>query len=93
MMSGWPPAGGEPVRGYGGQHRIEPHCSLTDAHDSDVVLIPTIFNDIEQTLTLESGLVSWLASFPANSTLLASTCTGAFLLAEAGPARHHQSGL
>ncbi len=26
----------------------------------------------------------WLASFPANSKLLASTCTGAFLLAEAG---------
>jgi transcriptional regulator GlxA family with amidase domain len=58
--------------------------SLTDAHDSDVVLIPPIFNDIEQTLALESGLVSWLASFPTNSTLLASTCTGAFLLAEAG---------
>jgi transcriptional regulator GlxA family with amidase domain len=48
------------------------------------VLIPPIFNDIEQTLAQEAGLVSWLASFPANSKLLASSCTGAFLLAEAG---------
>jgi transcriptional regulator GlxA family with amidase domain len=76
-------ADGEPVRGYGG-HLIEPQCSLADARDSNVVLIPPIFNDIEQTLMQETGLVSWLTSFPANSTLLASTCTGAFLLAEAG---------
>ena len=74
---------GEPVHGYGG-HRIEPHCSLTDASDSHVVLIPPIFGDIEQTLVQESGLVDWLKSFPANSAVLASTCTGAFLLAEAG---------
>jgi transcriptional regulator GlxA family with amidase domain len=74
--------GGKPVRGYGG-HLIEPDCSLVDADDSHVVLIPPIFNDIEQTLAQEGSLVSWLASFPANSKLLASTCTGAFLLAEA----------
>ncbi|MBR1214801.1 helix-turn-helix domain-containing protein [Bradyrhizobium sp. JYMT SZCCT0180] len=74
---------GAPVQGFGG-HRIDPHCSLRDARDSNVVLLPPILNDIEQTLMQESGLVSWLASFPARSTLLASTCTGAFLLAEAG---------
>jgi transcriptional regulator GlxA family with amidase domain len=71
------------VQGYGG-HVIEPHCSLSQARDSDVVLIPPIFNDIEQTLALESGLVAWLKSLPRRSGLLASTCTGAFLLAEAG---------
>jgi transcriptional regulator GlxA family with amidase domain len=75
--------GGEPVRGYGG-HRIEPDCSIAEARDSNVVLIPPIFSDIVQTLAHESGLVSWLTSFPSNSTLLASTCTGAFFLAEAG---------
>jgi transcriptional regulator GlxA family with amidase domain len=74
---------GLPVPGYGG-HAIEPHCSLAEAKDSDVVLIPPIFNDIEQTLALEAGFVGWLRSFPKNSALLASTCTGAFFLAEAG---------
>jgi transcriptional regulator GlxA family with amidase domain len=75
--------GGGPVRGYGG-HLIEPDCSLMDARDSNVVLIPPIFNDIEQTLMQEAGLVAWLSSFSAGSALMASTCTGAFLLAEAG---------
>jgi transcriptional regulator GlxA family with amidase domain len=74
---------GQPVHGYGG-HPIEPHCSIAEASDSHVVLIPPIFNDIEATLEQETGLVAWLNSLPQRSTLLASTCTGAFLLAEAG---------
>jgi transcriptional regulator GlxA family with amidase domain len=74
---------GAPVPGYGG-HPIKPHCSLKEATGSDVVLIPPIFNDIEQTLELERGLVGWLKTLPKNAALLASTCTGAFLLAEAG---------
>lgn len=70
--------GGLPVKGY------KPHGSLAGAGDSNVVLILPIFNDIEQTLADETGLVARLASFPRDSTLLASRCTGAFLLAEAG---------
>ena len=64
--------------------KLPDHCSLADARDSNVVLIPPIFNDIETTLAQETGLVAWLTSFRKQSTLLASTCTGAFLLAEAG---------
>jgi transcriptional regulator GlxA family with amidase domain len=74
---------GEPVQGYGG-HTIHPDCAVADANDSGVILIPPIFNDIEQTLAHETALVAWLASLPARSTLRASSCTGAFLLAEAG---------
>src|SRR5579864_7125430 len=74
---------GTAVPGYGG-YAIAPHCALAQADDSDVILIPPIFNDIEQTLALEAGLVGWLRSIPKHSSLLASTCTGAFFLAEAG---------
>jgi transcriptional regulator GlxA family with amidase domain len=74
---------GRPVPGYGG-HAIVPHCALAEAKDSDVILIPPIFNDIEATLALEVGLLGWLRAFPKDSALLASTCTGAFFLAEAG---------
>jgi len=74
---------GKPVQGYGG-HSIEAHCGIGAARDSNVVLVPPIFNDIVETLSQEKGLISWLSSFPPRSTLLASTCTGAFMLAEAG---------
>lgn len=75
--------GGVPVQGYGG-HTIRPDDALVDASDSAVILIPPIFGDIEQTLAQETALVSWLATLPGRSTLLASSCTGAFFLAEAG---------
>jgi transcriptional regulator GlxA family with amidase domain len=74
---------GKPVQGYGG-HLIQAHGAIGEARDSNVVLIPPIFNDIVETLSQEKGLISWLSSFPPRSTLLASTCTGAFMLAEAG---------
>src|SRR5438477_11233020 len=60
--------GGDPVRGYGG-HLIAPHCALSEAGDSNVVLIPPIFNDFEHTLAQELGLVAWLSAFPENSAL------------------------
>lgn len=74
---------GQPVRGFGG-FRIEPHCSLEEASDGDVVLTPAILGDIEETLAREGDLVAWLSSLQPNPMLVASTCTGAFLLAEAG---------
>jgi transcriptional regulator GlxA family with amidase domain len=43
---------GKPVPGYGG-HAIAPHYALAEAKDSDVILIPPIFNDIETTLAVE----------------------------------------
>src|SRR5690242_8292830 len=54
---------GRPVAGYGG-HLIEPHCALAAAQDSEVVLIPPIFNDIVQTLALEADLIAWLKRIP-----------------------------
>ena len=44
------------MQGYGG-HTIRPDCALTDANDSDVILIPPIFNDIEQTLVRISNSI------------------------------------
>jgi transcriptional regulator GlxA family with amidase domain len=82
---------GRPVHGFGG-FRIEPHCSLEEADESDVVVVPAILGDIEEALVRERALVDWLARLrpgrmPGRNPgqiLLASACTGAFLLAEAG---------
>lgn len=76
-------AGGAAILGGGG-FRIEPQGSLDDARDADVVLVPPIMAGIEAVLARERPLIDWLATFRPNPTLLASTCTGAFLLAEAG---------
>jgi transcriptional regulator GlxA family with amidase domain len=48
------------------------------------VLIPAILGDIEKALERESGLIAWLSGLQSRPILLASACTGAFLLAEAG---------
>jgi len=72
-----------PVTGGGG-FRIDAQDALQGAGDAEVVLVPPIFGDVETVLTRERLLVNWLASFDRHRTLMASTCTGAFLLAEAG---------
>jgi transcriptional regulator GlxA family with amidase domain len=74
---------GAPVRGFGG-HRIEADESLEAARHSDVVIVSPILGDIEAVLDRERSLVSWLSKLQPNPVLVASTCTGAFLLAEAG---------
>lgn len=54
---------------------------------NDLVIIPTIGAPIEQVLKSNPALVGWLGSLAAGEdgqVRLASNCTGAFLLAEAG---------
>jgi transcriptional regulator GlxA family with amidase domain len=75
--------GGGSVMGCGG-FRIEATGSLTDSVECDVVIVPPIMCDIERVLAKECVLVEWLSGFQPDRTLLASACTGAFLLAEAG---------
>ena len=75
--------GGGPVRGFGG-YVISANQSLTDARDSAVVVVPPILGRIEAVLERERQLVDWLAGFRARESIVASACTGAFLLAEAG---------
>ncbi|MDC0661466.1 GlxA family transcriptional regulator [Marinobacter sp. SS21] len=59
-----------------------------DRHDeTDLVVIPTIGAAIEPVLTANPALVVWLSAFvdvDPGQVHIASNCTGAFLLAEAG---------
>ena len=41
--------------GYGG-HPIRPHCSLTGASDSGVILIPPIFNEHRAPLAVQAAM-------------------------------------
>ncbi|MEY4513147.1 MAG: hypothetical protein RLZZ450_5269 [Pseudomonadota bacterium] len=64
---------------------IQPEARLRDALRHDVVLVPPMGADIDEVLTREARLVGWLGKAAARVPLICSVCTGAFLLAEAGP--------
>ena len=63
--------------------RIDVDGDLTLAESADLLLLPATGSDIARTLTDNQTLLDWLAGRPASQSL-ASLCSSAFLLAEAG---------
>ncbi|WP_417566396.1 GlxA family transcriptional regulator [Marinobacter sp.] len=62
----------------------EPHRS---GNGSDLVIIPTIGGRIDRVLAENAELINWLGRFQSSDSgrvRVASNCTGAFMLAEAG---------
>lgn len=55
-----------------------------DLAPADMIIVPTIGAPITGVLEQNPELVTWLSGQAASPALLASNCTGAFLLAEAG---------
>lgn len=61
-----------------------------DTNSTDLVIVPTIGAPIDQVLASNRALIGWLSQFrnlngsSAGQVRVASNCTGAFLLAEAG---------
>ena len=74
---------GQPCRCVNGI-TLDAHCSWANAPAPDLVIVPTIGGDMDQTLTNNAPLIPLLQSWYQQGTDLASNCTGAFLLAEAG---------
>lgn len=75
--------GGEPVRCTAGM-RIAVDNAIERVDHSDLVVVPTIGNEITQVLRQEQDTLEWLRFLHAGGADMASNCTGAFLLAEAG---------
>lgn len=75
--------GGQPVRCTAGM-RIAVDNSLERVDQCDLVVVPTIGNEITQVLEQEQESLEWLRFLHAGGADMASNCTGAFLLAEAG---------
>ncbi len=64
--------------------KITPHISFDQISAPDIVLVPTIGGNIERTLMQNGALIQFLSELKDQDILIASNCTGAFLLAEAG---------
>lgn len=64
--------------------QIDAHRAIADINSTDLLLIPTIAGDIEQTLKRNRDLLPWISRQAEKGADIASNCTGAFLLAETG---------
>jgi transcriptional regulator GlxA family with amidase domain len=62
---------------------IQPHCSVQDIHETDVVIIASA-TYIDQILETGPGLIPWIRRQYNQGAHVASICTGVFLLAETG---------
>lgn len=81
---------GEDVRCANGL-TIRAHHSINDIQQSDLVIIPTIAGNIQQTLSLNQPLLPWLVKMHERGADIVSNCTGAFLLAESGLLNHKKA--
>lgn len=78
---------GKPCRCINGITLLPDGDWNTQPAEADLVVVPTIGAPIAQVLEANSGLIQWLGGFrgaPSDQVRVASNCTGAFLLAEAG---------
>jgi len=63
--------------------RVEPRCTFEDAPAFDILIVPGGYG-AEEVEIHNRTLIDWLRARAGEHTLVASVCTGAFLLAEAG---------
>lgn len=71
-----------PVQGSGGV--LIPASHLRDASSPDIAIVPPIMAPLEATLRANAAMVQWLRQPQGSGRVIASVCTGAFFLAEAG---------
>ena len=60
------------------------HCDINDIQECDLLLIPTIGDSIDKVLKRNSELLPHLIRLADTNADIASNCSGAFFLAEAG---------
>lgn len=83
-------ASGEPCHCANGL-TLQAHCSWRETPTPDLVIIPTIAGDIDRTLADNAELLPLLRYWHTQGGDLASNCTGAFFLAEAGLLEHREA--
>src|SRR5215472_12629711 len=64
--------------------QLTPSVTAPQSPIPDLVVIPGLDDELESSLELNQPWVPWIARWHAAGARIASSCTGAFLLAEAG---------
>ena len=63
---------------------LQAHCDINDIQECDLLLIPTIGDSMDKVLKRNSDLIPHLIRLADTNADIASNCSGAFFLAEAG---------
>lgn len=74
---------GNPTRANGGI-RITPDGAIDDIKETQIIVIPAFFNPFDIKGNKFDRISNWLKTHHARGTRLASTCTGALLVARTG---------
>ena len=74
---------GKSVNAFGGMP-LTPTGALAGIDPDDIVVLPPMVGNIGEILAREHALIGWLRTHGGGSAVVASVCTGVFMLAEAG---------
>ena len=72
------------VEFHKGLFTVKPHTFITNITKTDLIIIPSLNHDYENTIRENGLLIDWIAKQYKNGAAIASICTGAFLLAATG---------
>lgn len=76
-------ADGRPVK-CANRLYMEPHCAIHDVKEADLVMVPAMAGSMDAAIDRHLDVIDWLTQMHRLGTHIASTCTGAFLLARTG---------
>ncbi len=63
---------------------ITPDVTIDDVIHTDLVIIPAMYGELEQAMTLNKNFIPWIKKQHEKGAEIASMCIGAFLLASTG---------
>ncbi|NCI49396.1 helix-turn-helix domain-containing protein [Sediminibacterium roseum] len=69
---------------YGGLFTAKPHKHISRIRNTDLVIVPSLNHNYLKSLKANRELIDWIALQYRQGAQIASICTGAYLLAEAG---------
>ena len=69
---------------YDGLFSVKPHKNISEIHETNLIIVPSLNHDYIKALKQNKALVDWISEQYKHGAEVAAICTGAFLLASSG---------